>query len=64
MKTAILTSVLMLIALSASADELVDQKCVDACNIKYTPEYLKCGQVVECQAYVKSEAGICIRHCQ
>lgn len=39
------------------------EECVKACNVKFTQPYLACGQVVECQRFVESEAAICIRHC-
>jgi hypothetical protein len=56
---------LLLVSLSASAynDPPKDQKCIDKCNLKYTPEYTRCKAVAQCEAFVQYEAGNCIHEC-
>jgi hypothetical protein len=48
----------------ASAETNAHDRCVAACNEKWTKAWLACGETSECRAYVEHEGAICIRHCQ
>jgi hypothetical protein len=63
----LLTVCALLVSMCARADypndAVKEQKCKDACYQRYTPAFLQCHAVPQCEAYVQWEAGICVHDC-